>query len=104
MLLSALSDGEIDRLVRRINIAEPEHRIETAALIDEVDVIRRQGFVFSRNLFADGVGVIAVLMPQAPFGRHFALGLGGPVERLEAHFDSHLADLRAALETAALAA
>ena len=97
LLLSALTDPEIDRLVRRINIATPEDRVDLAELMDHVGSIRRQGFVFSQNLFTDGVGVVAVLLPSAPFGRRFALGLGGPVERLEAHLDQHLASLRAAM-------
>lgn len=99
LLLSALTDPQIDRLVRRINIAEPEDRIELAELMDDVGTIRRQGFVFSRNLYADGVGLVAVLLPNAPFGRRFALGLGGPVERLEAHLHQHLASLRAAIDS-----
>lgn len=97
LLLSGLPDAEIDRLVRRINIAEPEHRVEFGALIEDIGAIRRQGFAFSPSSFAEGVGVVATLLPSAPFGRRFALGVAGPVERLEAGFESHLANLRAAV-------
>jgi IclR family transcriptional regulator, KDG regulon repressor len=101
LLLSAQTDGEIDLLVRRINIAEPLTRIDLAELMDDIAAIRHQRHVFSRNLFADGVGVIAVLAPGARRGRQLALGLGGPVDRLEERYHEHLASLRAAAETLA---
>lgn len=101
LLLSGLSGRDVDRLVRRINIADPEHRIDVEALAEDLAQIRRQGFVFSRSLFTQGIGMVAVLLPQAPFGRRFALGLAGPVERLDRDLDDHLARLRAATETMA---
>lgn len=97
LLMSALGDEEIDLLVRRINIASgPGERVELAELMDDIAAIRHRRHVFSRHLFTDGVGVIAVLAPAAPHGRRLALGIGGPVERLERRYDEHLEALRAA--------
>lgn len=101
LLLSGLPARDVDLLVRRINIADPEHRIEIEPLAEDLAQIRRQGFVFSRSLFAQGIGMVALLLPQAPFGRRFALGLAGPVERLDRELDNHLRRLRAATETMA---
>lgn len=101
LLLSGLPRRDVELLVRRINIADPDHRIDADALADDLATIRRQGFVFSRSLFAQGVGMVAVLLPQAPFGRRFALGLAGPVEELDRDLDDHLRRLRAATETMA---
>ena len=101
MLLSGLPRRDVELLVRRINIADPDHRIDADALAEDLTTIRRQGFVFSRSLFAQGVGMVAVLLPQAPFGRRFALGLAGPVEQLDRDLDDHLRRLRAATETMA---
>jgi DNA-binding IclR family transcriptional regulator len=101
LLLSALSDDEIDLLVRRINIAEPQVRLELPQLMDDIATIRHQRHVFSRNLFSEGSGAIAVLVPAAPRGRRLAIGLGGPVNRLAANYESHLRRLRSAAENLA---
>ena len=45
--------------------------------------------------------MVAMLLPQAPFGRRFALGLAGSVDRLDRELDDHLRRLRAATETMA---
>ena len=101
LLLSALPDAEIDLLVRRINIAEPDARIDLAELMDDIAAIRHQRHVFSRHLFAEGTGMIAVLIPTAPNGRRLAIGVGGPVQRLQANYDNHRLRLRAAAESLA---
>jgi len=98
LLLSAETDDEIDLIVRRINIAEPAARLDLAELMDDIAAIRHQRHVFSRHLFAEGVGAIAVLAPGPWHGRRFALGLGAPVARLEANYEAHLARLRAAAD------
>ena len=98
LLLSALPDAEIDLIVRRINIAEPDARLDIAELMADIAEIRHRRHAFSRNLFAEGTGAIAVLAPDAPHGRRMALGLGGPVARLEANYQEHLARLNAAAE------
>lgn len=101
LLLSALSDDEIDLLVRRINIAEPDARLDLAELMDDVAAIRHRRHVFSRHLFSEGTGAIAVLIPNAPHNRRLALGVAGPVSRLEPHYEEHLRRLRAVAESLA---
>jgi DNA-binding IclR family transcriptional regulator len=97
LLLSARSDAEIERLRRRINAAagpasEPLSREGLALRIAEV---RQSGYAFSKGVVTEGVGVIGVLLPKGPFGRVFALGVGGPVSRLEANETSIVQALRA---------
>jgi len=84
-LLSARSDDEIDLLVRRMNVAETDRaqRIDITSVMASVESARRQGFVFSRGQVTTGVGLIALLLPEARHGRRYALGIGGPVWRLE---------------------
>ncbi|MDP3855971.1 IclR family transcriptional regulator [Phenylobacterium sp.] len=103
LLLSALPDADIDLLVRRINIADdqPANRIVLAEVMREVSAIRRQGYAYTRNLVTGGVGLVAILLPVAPFGRRFAIGLGGPVARLDARLEDHVKTLRAAAQTLA---
>src|SRR5437763_1952974 len=82
-LLSNKSDADIDTLVYRNNHAEPvrSRRVVLKDVMGSIDKIRKQGFFFSRNLYSEGVGVIAMLLPRAPFTRTFAIALGGPVQR-----------------------
>ena len=66
LLLSARSDDEIETLLRRINARkrDPSRRIALAGLMQQVNDVRRQGYVFSRNIMP-GFGLIAMLLPIA---------------------------------------
>jgi DNA-binding IclR family transcriptional regulator len=98
-LLSNKSDADIDTLVYRNNHAEPvrSRRVALKDVMGSIEKIRRQGFFFSRNLYTEGVGVIAMLLPRAPFTRTFVIALGGPVQRLERRLDEHVAMMRSAV-------
>lgn len=94
-LLSGHTDVEIERLVRRINAAcPPEERIELDGLMNIINGIRREGYMFSRHVIVQDAGVIAVLLPKRDFGRDLVLGVGGPVSRLEERQDEILACIR----------
>ena len=99
VLLSARSDAEIDALIYRSNYAEPvrSRRVALQDVMRDVEAIRRQGYFFSRHRYTEGVGVIAMLLPTAPFNRTFAVALGGPVQRLEKHLEEHLTTMRKAI-------
>jgi DNA-binding IclR family transcriptional regulator len=72
-------------------------RVALKDVMGSINKIRKQGFFFSRNLYSEGVGVIAMLLPRAPFTRTFAIALGGPVQRLERHLDENVATMRSAI-------
>ena len=93
-MLSARTDDTIDRLVRRINIEEePANRIEITDLMHRIRDIREQGFVFSKHTVIQGAGVIAKLLPIRRYGRILAIGVGAPVDRLEANEDMIVREL-----------
>ncbi len=95
LLLSARTDETIDRLLRRINIEEePANRIALPDLMARVREVREQGYVFSRHTVTAGAGVIGMLLPIRRHGRILAIGVGGPVDRLEEKKDQILAELR----------
>lgn len=98
-LLSAKSDTEIERLRRRINASGedglPQTREELMARVGEV---RARGFAFSRNSISPGLGIIGAALPKGPFGRIFAVGVAGRVERLDDKKDAIVADLQAMIE------
>lgn len=97
-LLSARSDEEIERLRRRIN-AEPDAGppMTREALMARVNEVRTRGYAVSKHTVSQGAGVIGAPLPRGAFGRVFALGVAGPVARLEAKEDLILAELRAGL-------
>jgi DNA-binding IclR family transcriptional regulator len=98
LLLSARTDETIDRLLRRINIEEtPESRIALPDLMARVREVRKQGYVFSRHTVTAGAGVIGMLLPIRRHGRILAIGVGGPVDRLEEKKDQILSELRAGI-------
>jgi len=96
LLLSGHGDAAIRAIVRRIDAARDpdEDKVDVDDLLKAVAVIRRDGFALSNNLITPGVGTIGVLLPETPFGRKFAIGLGGPSARIAAAKQKHLTRLR----------
>ena len=96
VLLSAKPDAEIEKLRRRINAEEPDAaRLSQDALMEIIQDVRLKGYAFSKHTVSDGVGVIGALLPPSPHGRVYAIGVAGPVSRLERKEALILAELRA---------
>lgn len=95
LLLSAKSDEEIEKLRRRINAEEKgADRLSRDELMATINEVRLKGHAFSKHTVSDGVGVIGALLPAAPHGRVYAIGVAGPVARLERKEALILAELR----------
>lgn len=92
LMLGARSDEEIEQILRRINFHEPhpDRRIASVDLMRHVEQARADGYVFSKHTLEAGAGSIGMLLPERRFSRIFALGIHGPVERLEAKCDAVL--------------
>lgn len=100
LFLSLLSPADLEYTVRRLNAGEPNRELH-ADLKDvarSAQTIRRQGYVFTTGLFHKNAGVVAVVLPVAPFNRTFALGVGGPSKRLAANLQTILGFLGEAVE------
>ena len=84
MLLTTKDDAEVGRMVRRYN-AEAE---EESVIVSEAEVLamvrkaRSLGYCETADLATQGAGVIATLLPLPVEGRHLAIGIGGPVNRI----------------------
>ncbi len=86
MLLSQKSDGEVGKIVRRFNAEADQdqpHAVE-ANVLSAVREARALGYCQTANLASPGAGVIATLLPLPVEGRFLAIGLGAPLDRLEA--------------------
>lgn len=100
LMLGVRSDDEIEQILRRVNFREPDvgQRLTLTNLMLEVDKGRRNGSVFSKHTLEQGAGSIAMLLPERRFGRVFALGVHGPVERLSSKLDMVLGNMRTGIQ------
>jgi DNA-binding IclR family transcriptional regulator len=84
VLLAKESDAELRRIVRRINAEIPQHRMDEAAFLAIMAEVRADGFAGTAGDVTPGAGVVAVALPEPPGGTPMAVGVGGPLERLDA--------------------
>lgn len=95
VLLSGKTDAEIERLRRRINASGDGATQTREELMARVNEVRAAGYAISRNSISPGLGIIGAALPKGPFGRVFAVGVAGRVERLDDKKDEIVAELRA---------
>jgi DNA-binding IclR family transcriptional regulator len=92
LLLSRHDDRTILHIVRRIDAQRTpgDSKIAVEELMRDVAAFRAAGYAASHDLVTPGVGVIGILLPETPFGRVFAIGLGGSWRRLAQREAEHL--------------
>jgi DNA-binding IclR family transcriptional regulator len=84
MLLTRFSNAEIGAMVRNYNVefsARPAPLTETQVL-EHVETARTQGYFETYGMVSDEVGTISTLLDLPLEGRALAIGLGGPLARL----------------------
>lgn len=83
-LLTEKGPGELGRLVRRINAeaTDPADRVDYNALIDELRQIRRDRHARSMGSVRPNRDVIATALPVPPGQPPLAIGVGGPIDRM----------------------
>ncbi len=101
MLMTAHPDREVDRLIRRANIATP--RVADRQLLDEmmqrVRESRANGFAYAENLPLLGGATLCVMLPLKIQGRPVVLGMGGALERIRGRRDEYLQLMRELIST-----
>jgi DNA-binding IclR family transcriptional regulator len=60
-----------------------------------IDRVRSDGYCLSRGMVTRGVGVVGMVMPTPPGHRRLAIGVAGPMERIEKNLTRILAAIRA---------
>jgi DNA-binding IclR family transcriptional regulator len=84
MLLSRLPDAEVSAIVRRYRADhERDGTPSEAETLDNVRLARAQGYFETFGMVTQGVGTISTLLPLPVDGRALALGVGGPLARLD---------------------
>jgi IclR family transcriptional regulator, KDG regulon repressor len=96
-LLSAESDADIARIYRRtIRLKKVERGVSSLNQLKAgVDAVRRDGYCLSRGMVTRGVGVVGMVVPTPSTHRRLAIGVAGPMERIETNLARILAALRA---------
>ena len=84
LLLSMKTDAEIDKIVRRANIAigNVAERVNVADFIRMMPRIRREQYAYSENVPLLGAATLTVPLPVTLKGQPVVLGIGGYLERV----------------------
>ncbi|MFT3821957.1 MAG: helix-turn-helix domain-containing protein [Rubrivivax sp.] len=92
VLMSAHPDREVDRLIRRANIAtaRAEDRQPMELMMRRVRQARATGHAYAENLPLLGGATLCVMLPLKVQGRPVVLGMGGTLERIRPRRDEYL--------------
>lgn len=92
VLMSAHPDKEVDRLIRRANIAtrRTEDRQPMDLMMQRVREARVSGTAYAENLPLFGGATLCVRLPMTVQGRPVVLGMGGALERIRPRRDEYL--------------
>lgn len=92
VLMSAHPDKEVDRLIRRANIAtqRAEDRQPMELMMQRVREARASGVAYAENLPLLGGATLCVRLPMTVQGRPIVLGMGGALERIHPRRDEYL--------------
>jgi len=96
MLLIGKTNDQIRAIVRRNNAdaEDSAQRVQEQQFMTEIESIRSQEFAESRGKMTPGANVIAMLVPDQPDTAPLAIGVGGPMMRIEERRDEILRAMR----------
>ena len=96
-LLSGIADEDVARIYRRtVRLKKIERGVSSLNLLKAgIDQVRRDGYCLSRGMVTQGVGVVGMLIPTPPNHRRLAIGVAGPMERIEKNMARILVAIRA---------
>ncbi|WP_028602850.1 IclR family transcriptional regulator [Ottowia thiooxydans] len=92
VLMSAHPDREVDRLIRRANIATQPvaDRQPMDLMMQRVREARAAGHAYAENLPLLGGATLCVMLPLKVQGRSVVLGMGGALERIRPRRQEYL--------------
>jgi DNA-binding IclR family transcriptional regulator len=95
-LLARKTNEEIKAIVRRNNAdaEDAAHRVREREFMLEIDGIRRRGFAESHGKMTPGANVVALLVPEQPEISPMAIGVGGPMARIDERRDDTVRIMR----------
>jgi DNA-binding IclR family transcriptional regulator len=92
LLLSTHCDAQIEKLVRRANIAtsKAQDRQSLTLTQERVAQARREGTAYAENIPLLGGATVAALLPTRVQGKAVVLGMGGTIERIRPNKNKYL--------------
>ena len=90
-----------DNKLDKTGLIEP---ITLATVMKQVKLVREKGYVYSRGTNTPGAGVIAMPLPGAVNGARLVIGIGGPIERLDAGEPGIVKNMKSAVKAYAASA
>ena len=99
-LLSIQPDNTIRRLVARSirRLGQSGRTIDEDVVLDKVEQARRRGYSYSAHTVTQGAAMISMVIADGLNGLPLAMGVAGPVERIDAHRDAIVRAMREALD------
>jgi len=96
ILLTRKADHEVRAIVRRNNAdaMDEAHRVKEREFMAEIDTVRSQGFAESQGRMIPGANTIGMLVPVDKDATPLAIGVGGPMDRINQRRDDILCALR----------
>jgi DNA-binding IclR family transcriptional regulator len=96
MLLTRKADHEVRAIVRSNNAdaVDAAHRVKEREFMAELETIRFRGFAESQGRMIAEANTIAMLVPVAKDATPLAIGVGGPIDRINLRRDDILRALR----------
>jgi IclR family transcriptional regulator, KDG regulon repressor len=95
--LGGVSDEDVARIYRRtVRLKKIDRGVSSLNRLKAgIEEVRRDGYCLSRGMVTRGVGVVGMVMPTPPHHRPLAIGVAGPMERIEKNLARILAAIRA---------
>jgi len=99
VLMGALDDEKVALLLRRYNaeVRDCDPPADVQAILHEIARARSQGYYRSMGLATPGASVIAALLATPIRGQRLAVGVGGPLDRVQRNEHTYLAQLQEAI-------
>lgn len=99
LLMSTRTPEQIERLVRRANIAIPKaaERVTVDEMVGRIVALKGQPVVYAEGAPFSGGATLCALVPVAINDQPVVLGLGGILERMRSHRARYSAALRRAV-------
>jgi DNA-binding IclR family transcriptional regulator len=84
VLLSGMSDHEVQRMYRRINAyaASGEEVVKVPRLLEELEQIRRSRYAYTFDKGPPSTGLLSIRLPAGCSLQPLVLGIGGPTETI----------------------
>lgn len=97
LFLSALPDDQLEAEIERLGKSLNEPSLGRDEVLEEIQEIRRKGYVLSTSTSTPGGGLVALLLPGLYSGTPLAIGVGGVASVITANEARYIEVLREAV-------